>query len=276
LHFNIDPNATAPHVIAVMNKAVADSRITLVSATRPASTVLADVTAGYCRYALRYWLTEPEADSSTDSLVRIHVVAALVRANIRFGAPQEQRQVVDESAELQRQAAIEHGRRLVALQRASLFAGLSQSEREALATCLVRAPFVKGSVMTRQGAVAHWLYLIVDGQASVVLEQGGQMTAVSNLKEGDFFGEMGMLTGAPRSATVLAVTDVESYRLDKNGFAEVLLQRPDIAVEISQVLEQRQRELANALRQNQASQPVGKAEEMLVSILGFFGIRESS
>ena len=54
LHFNIDPNATAPHVIAVMNKAVADSRITLVSATRPASTVLADVTAGYCRYALRY------------------------------------------------------------------------------------------------------------------------------------------------------------------------------------------------------------------------------
>ena len=64
--------------------------------------------------------------------------------------------------------------------------------------------------------------------------------------------------------------------LDKNGFAEVLLQRPDIAVEISQVLEQRQRELANALRQNQASQPVGKAEEMLVSILGFFGIRESS
>ena len=146
---------------------------------------------------------------------------------------------------------------MVALQRASLFAGLSQSEREALATCLVRAPFVKGSVMTRQGAVAHWLYLIVDGQASVVLEQGGQMTAVSNLKEGDFFGEMGMLTGAPRSA-------------------EVLLQRPDIAVEISQVLEQRQRELANALRQNQASQPVGKAEEMLVSILGFFGIRESS
>jgi CRP-like cAMP-binding protein len=204
------------------------------------------------------------------------VVAALVRANIRFGAPQEQRQVVDESTEMQRQAALEHGRRLVALQRASLFAGLSQDEREALATCLVRAPFVKGSVMTRQGAVAHWLYLIVDGQASVVLEQGEQMTAVSNLKEGDFFGEMGMLTGAPRSATVLAVTDVESYRLDKNGFAQVLLQRPDIAIEVSQVLEQRQRELANALRQNQTSQPVGKAEEMLVSILGFFGIRESS
>ena len=276
LFFNIDPGATPSQVIAVMNKAVLDSRVEHVSTDRPSSTVLADVTAGYCRYGVRYWLTDPEADSTTDSLVRIHVVAALVRANIRFGAPQEQRQLVDQSAEIELQMDVEHQKRLVVLERASLFASLSQQEREALATSLVRAPFVKGSVLTRQGAVAHWLYLIVQGQASVVVEHGKQMTPVSTLTEGDFFGEMGMLTGEPRRATVLAVTDVECYRLDKESFAQVLLQRPDLAIEISQVLERRQSGLSDALRQNQATLPVGKAGEMLATIKNFFAIREST
>jgi CRP-like cAMP-binding protein len=66
---------------------------------------------------------------------------------------------------------------------------------------------------------------------------------VAELHEGDFFGEMGMMTGEPRSATVSALTDVECYRLDKEAFDEILSRRPEIAEDISQILARRRAEL---------------------------------
>jgi CRP-like cAMP-binding protein len=117
------------------------------------------------------------------------------------------------------------------------------------------------------------LYLIVRGQAEVVVEQNGKSRPVTSLKDGDFFGEMGMLTGEPRRATVLAKTDVECYRLDKEGFAHVLLQRPDIAVDISQILEQRQRVLSDVMNHSTAGVTAEGAGDVLARIKGFFGIR---
>ncbi len=272
LFFNIDPQASPPDVIAVLDKALVDSRIDKVSKTKIGSTVLIDVTAGYCHYAMRYWLTEPTADSGTDSLVRMHARAALIRAGVRLGAPLELSQEVDVNAEQQRLNAVEHARRVEALQGVALFATLSQQECEALAGKLVRAPFVRGSVLTKQGAVANWLYLIVRGQAEVVVDQNGQSTSVSILKAGDFFGEMGMLTGEPRRATVLAKTEVECYRLDKDGFSHVLLQRPDIAVDISQILELRQHALTDVLSHSAAGAGAARSGDVLGRIKGFFGI----
>lgn len=270
--FDIDAQASPAEVIAVLDKAIADSRIDKVSKVKMGSTVLVDVTAGYCRYALRYWLTEPTADSGTDSLVRMHALAALVRSGIRLGADLKQQQVVDEGAEHRHLKAAEHARRVKALKGVALFASLSQQECDALAIRLVRAPFVKGSLLTKQGAVANWLYLIVRGQAEVVVDQNGRTTSVSLLTAGDFFGEMGMLTGDPRRATVLAKTDVECYRLDKEGFAHVLLRRPDIAVDICQILEKRQSALSDVLSLSSSDAGAARSIDMLERIKGFFGI----
>ena len=112
-----------------------------------------------------------------------------------------------------------------------------------MARHLVHAPFLKGDVVTRQGAVAHWLYLVIDGTAEICDETGGTRRYVSSLGPGDIFGERGMLTGEPRSSTVVATTDLECYRLDKAGLAGVLRERPDIAEHMSNILAQRVAEL---------------------------------
>jgi CRP-like cAMP-binding protein len=103
---------------------------------------------------------------------------------------------------------------------------------------------VKGEVMTRQGAEAHWLYILTKGSAEVTLSlASGENKRVSLLQAGDFFGEMSLLTGEPRSATVKALEDSECYRLDRQAFEDILRARPEITQHLSEVLARRQVEL---------------------------------
>jgi signal-transduction protein with cAMP-binding, CBS, and nucleotidyltransferase domain len=96
---------------------------------------------------------------------------------------------------------------------------------------------------------------------------------VSTIMAGEVFGEMGMLTGEPRHATVIARTNVECYRLDKAGFQTVLHTRPDIAGELSRVLVERENDLA---WRKDAAAAANRApmvhEDVLARIRGFFGL----
>lgn len=273
LNFNVEAAALPSTVIQALQQAVNDGQIAHVAADRPASAILVDTASGYYRYALRYWLTDPQHDDPTDSLVRVHALAALVRAGVRLGLPQEERLMIKENGswrhanekrELQCQ--------LEAVQRTALFATLPQEEQLVLAQHLVHAPFVQGGILTRQGAVAHWLYLIVRGQAQVLVEDAGVVTPVSTLADGDFFGEMGMLTGEPRSATVVAVTDVDCYRLDKVGFAQVLVARPEIAKEISALLARRRQDMDQRLKVAKTAHALSHPDDLLAKIKAFFGV----
>ena len=106
--------------------------------------------------------------------------------------------------------------------------------------------FSTGEVLTRQGAEAHWLYLITKGEARVHVREGNFEREVAQLHAGQFFGEMALMTGAPRSATVVAKTDVECYRLDKEAFQSVLLRRPELAAPLASMLALRRSELVQA------------------------------
>src|SRR5256885_965098 len=127
-----------------------------------------------------------------------------------------------------------------------LFESLTDEERQQLASRIRIAPFARGEVMTKQGAEAHWLYIITLGDAEVRFSLDGKTEHVATLHPGDFFGERGMMTGERRSADVIALTDVECYRVDKDSFQEILHKRPEIAEDISQVLARRRAELEAA------------------------------
>ena len=120
---------------------------------------------------------------------------------------------------------------------------LTDEERSELAARLKVAPFVRGEALTKQGAEAHWLYIIIQGKADVQVAVDGKSEKVASIGEGDFFGEMGMMTGEPRRATVFAQTDMLCYRLDKRAFQEIMKRRPEIAEDISHVLARRRVEL---------------------------------
>jgi phage-related protein len=83
--------------------------------------------------------------------------------------------------------------------------------------------------------------MIAAGEAEVYWEApDGERRLLTRLPAGSVFGEMGLMTGAPRSATVVAAQDVECYRLDKASFADVLHARPALAEAMARVLAERQ------------------------------------
>jgi CRP-like cAMP-binding protein len=203
----------------------------------------------------------------------VHALAALARAGVKLGLQQEERLMIKENDNWrQAQEERELQRRLDAVQRTALFAALPAQEQLVLANHLVHAPFVQGGTLTRQGAVAHWLYLIVRGQAQVLVDAQGVITPIATLTDGDFFGEMGMLTGEPRSATVVALSDVDCYRLDKVGFAQVLVARPGMADEISAILAKRRQDLNARLQQAKDAQSGPRSDDLLARMKAFFGV----
>src|SRR4029453_10148833 len=103
-------------------------------------------------------------------------------------------------------------------------------------------------VLVHQGAKANRLYILVGGEAEVYVETDQHDRAiVAHLGPGDYFGEYALMAGEPRTATVMAKTDVECYCLDKLDFRDLLVSRPDVAEQISLVLTQRRSERDTAL-----------------------------
>ncbi len=270
--FNIEAGADPEKVIWTLEHAVLDAEIPHVLIDPPPSAVLSEVASGYCRYTLRYWLGNGQFDDPGDSSVRIHAMAALSRAGIAPGVPQEERLMIKENASWRAAAGQrDFDRRLEAIRRTELFAQLPEQEQHMLADHLIHAPFAAGDIITRQGAVAHWLYLIIRGEAKVLVDSPDGRLPIATLHDGDIFGEMGMLTGEARSATVVAGTAVDCYRLDKAGFAQVLQQRPEIAKDMSAIVEARNAQRSVLLAK--VGQPVGMHGDLLGRIMSFFSQR---
>jgi CRP-like cAMP-binding protein len=234
---------------------------------------------GYARYALRYWLTDLAADDPTDAMLRWHIMAALQRAGIKLA--QEARSI-HITKENEKYDEVVHERevllRIKTLRRVELFSQLNDAELRGLAERLRYSPFAKGNVITKQGDErSHWLYVIINGEAEVYVDlSNGKRRTVRILGRGNFFGEMGLLTGAPRSASVVAKTDVECYRIDKDVMEEILRARPGIAEEISHILVTRRAELDIALQNldatGQHKDLSQQRSEILAAIKRFFSL----
>jgi CRP-like cAMP-binding protein len=281
--FNVDFRFAPTDVIDAVQTALRAESIHDV-ATEPApECILMDYKESYCNYAVRYWLTDLAANDPTSSVVRERIYFALRRANIPQSIPAQSLFITeDDQSRRQRKQTEELQRRIGALKKVELFHTLKDQELNDLATCLKVAPFSRGEVMTKQGAEAHWLYIIIEGTAevTVTIDNAGLSTKVAVLREGDFFGEAGMLTGARRSATVAALTDVECYRLDKEAFKNIIVQRREIAEDISRVMARRRVEI-EAIKEDlseeaQSHRMQQRQGDILHRILSFFAAEKEN
>lgn len=275
--FDVDYTVPPSRVIAVVQESLQRSAIVRMAPDPAPQCVLMGLEAGRARYALRYWLTDSGHDDATDSEVRVHLLAGLQRSGLAIAAPQYSVHMVEEG-EKQRQAGQlrELEQRLKALQHVDIFVHLQPEELRRVAEALVPAPFAPGEVITRQGAEAHWLYVLVEGEAQVVFEDSKGSHPVSRLREGTVFGERGMMLGERRSATVVALGDVRCYRLDRAAFQDVIRSRPQIAEDVSRILAVREVELQNVRQaldaEQRASEMSRRHGEILGRIREFFGL----
>ena len=112
------------------------------------------------------------------------------------------------------------------LRQVPLFSACSKRELRAIAGVVKEVDHPKGTVIAREGNPGVGLFVIVDGEAVVTI--GGRRMAV--LRRGDYFGEIALLDGGPRSATVTARSDVRLLGLTEWVFRGLLQEHPSIAV----------------------------------------------
>lgn len=204
-------------------------------------------------YAVRFWLNDLAADSATSSRVRARVYTALRRAGIPLALPANTTWIqVDNDERAKKKQDKQVSERFRVLRGLSLFRVLTDEEVTTLAAGLSHVIYTAGEVCTRQGAVAHWLYILTSGTVEIrmTVDPDGPTgpfppatKVVSTLTAPEVFGEMGLMTGQSRTADVVAVTDVDCFRLDRDTFERVLLARPEIATELSDRLAKRRVEL---------------------------------
>jgi len=124
------------------------------------------------------------------------------------------------------------------LQELPLFAGVSKRHMKQIAGVTAEARFAAGSRIVRKGEPGNAFYVILDGDAAVV--RSGGLPAIP-LGPGDSFGEMALLDGGERSATVVAKSDVLCLRLARAPFTSMLKKEPEIALELLRELTRRLR-----------------------------------
>ena len=275
VRFAVDLSAPPARLIPVVEQCVSESEIAHAARNPAANCVLLGFEHGYGLYDLRYWLTDLRFDDPTDSQVRIHIYTALQRNGWRLAIAEHGVRLTEQTEEHRRGVhEREIARRLTALRTVDLFTGLTEIELATIAERLTYSPFAQGEIITHQGNVAHWLYMLTAGDADIVIDgEAGERRFVNTLSAGSFFGEAGLLTGAPRSATVVARTNVECYRLDKASFESVLRSRPEIAQGMSQVMAARQGALAAAIVGHEAAHAHSHGPaEWLSRIRNFFSL----
>jgi len=278
--FNVDFRIPPTEVIRVVTDALVTEPVEGSAVDPPPNVILMDFKESYCSYAARYWLTDLAKDDPTDSLVRSRIYFALQRASIPLSVPALTAFVEShdqERAKLHREREVSERLSALNLAQVELFREMNDDERRKLAERLLYAPFMKGELMTRQGAEAHWLYILTKGSAEVIVSTDADVhKTVATLHAGDFFGEMSLLTGEPRSASLKALEDSECYRLDRIAFADILHGRPEIAHYLSQLLARRQVEIA-AVRHDldaaaRAAMMKGQQQSIFDKIHKLFGL----
>ncbi len=163
------------------------------------------------------------------------------------------------------------------LKRVPLFSEISEKDLSLIYQKLEPVHFKKGSVIIREGDLGDCFYIIKSGSVRVEThaEDVDHPIILARLEDGDYFGEMALITGEPRSATVVAETDVEVWRLRKYEFDQLILKNPNITLTLTHMLTHRLMKTNQALQETEIQflkkiHPRGDLKDFgLIRILNF-------
>jgi len=228
------------------------------------------------RFNAVVWLTRPGHDTFAISAVNVRLYFALQRAGIAASE-------ISQLLELKQGAAgsAESLDPVTVLRRTPILRLLSDEDLFELGARLHHLSFAPGEHIIRQGDDGASMYFIVSGSVGIQYRStDGAERQISVMEPGDFFGEASLLTGENRSATGVALTRVDCYRLDKEGLQGIINRQPDLAEDMSVVMAHRQMELAVVReRLDQETARLREAEsqmQLLARIRRFFGVNAAS
>ncbi len=227
-------------------------------------------------YRIRYWIDDYRDLRDIQDAVMTRLWYALRRADMTIPFPirDVNLRTVPEDTGV-REAAQRGSWIREMLAPLPLLAPLDAAQIDQLADGAHLQRFASGEVLMREGDAGSSLYVLFEGEAEVrVRGADGEPVVVASRRSGDIMGEMSLCTGAPRSATVVATTELEAIVVDKTTFGSVLLADPDIAERLSEILADRELEQRTRVAEAGARVPPepGLRDEILGRIRQFFAL----
>jgi small-conductance mechanosensitive channel/CRP-like cAMP-binding protein len=275
IHFSVNNGVSPGQVISAVESAICSALIDNVAPNPAPDCIILDYREGLTCYVARYWMINPRFDLISDSAVRKIIFTALRRHNLSLGKPNLWARLHgDEDEKTMAEREQEILERMEMLSLVKLFADFQPDELRQVAQSLYLASFSKGEIILRQGTLAHWLFLLVQGEAEVWYEaSGGKRQWIATLDAGAVFGEMSMMTGEPCRATITARSNLSCYRIDKQAFEAILQERPALADALATIISERNPGLAAAQQgANDAGQHASHRATILQRIRSFFAL----
>jgi small-conductance mechanosensitive channel/CRP-like cAMP-binding protein len=253
--YDVPPN----RVKSVVRQALMDVRE--ISSDPPIDVLLVEFAASSINYRVRFWISDFAADERVKDRVRTLIYYALRREGITIPYPIQ----IEMSAEQGGLAPGASGVDQKAMSAVPMFASLTDDDRAGLMQIARPVLFSSGEAIVRQGHPGRSLFVITHGEARVTL--AGAEGDLARLHAGDVFGEMSLLTGEPRNATVVAETDCELLEIDADGFRQHVLGNPTVLERFMQATAARREELERHREtQTQVAKPADSAQTLLARV----------
>lgn len=218
-------------------------------------------------YEIKFWLHDHARFNEITDAVRTNVWYELNRRAMRVALPVRSIQMDRDRASADPGGESRTSTRQL-LRSRPLFASFTDAQLDHLIASARRGRYGRGEAIIEQGQAGDSMFILLHGDADVQVAAHGHSTRVAGLRLGDCFGEMSLLNGEPRSATVLAVSDCEAMEIGKASLAEMLQGAPELLESLSRLLARRRLENESMLaRSEQERAPAEVHEKYAASIL---------
>jgi small-conductance mechanosensitive channel/CRP-like cAMP-binding protein len=204
----------------------------------PPKIFLVDFADSAVTYEIKYWMQNHAAYNEISDALRTGVWYALQRAGIAIPFPIRTVQIErkrDTSFQLPEETRAN-------LRKKPFFRCLTDEQVKHIAESGTVSLFGRGERIVEQGAEGSSMFILLTGEAAVFVRQeahGAEPTRVAALQAGEYFGEMSLLTGEKRSATIIATTDCHVLEIAKSQMAPILQENTELVKSLSEMLAQR-------------------------------------
>jgi len=224
-------------------------------------------------YSLNFWVTDYPRSFAIATAVTVSALKFLDQAGYSCPFPQ-----MDVTLTQPHKRGIDREiDRASILRRVPLFRPFGADAFALLERGAIERNLPAGAEIVREGTDGQSLFVVVAGLFEVLRTAGGGETRLARLGAGDVFGEMSLLTGAPRSATVRAMTDAVVLEIVKEMLDPVLALQPDAVEEMSRLQADRMANNLNALAftpmEREELERVGVAQFLRGKIIRFFALK---
>ncbi|MDX1623524.1 MAG: mechanosensitive ion channel family protein, partial [Gemmatimonadota bacterium] len=226
-------------------------------------------------YDVKYWIRDYVDSEEIAKSFMTHVWYAFDRHGIEIPFPIRQVYAHEVTAETEAERERDLEERIVRhLRGTELFESLDEEETRTLAKRARLERFFTGEVLMRQGDPGDSMHILDRGRVAVEVTRDGRSRRLTELEPRAFIGEMALMTGAERTATVIALEPTRSVVVDHEAFCGILERNPSVAERISETLARRRDELeatSAELREAALGATQEDRHQILSRIRDFFG-----